>query len=71
VLNFFTVVFSGLEKFGRKNAQFRATRRNRRTVKILASAKVRKLMKTRKNSFLNYKSAALPTELCRQKCRAH
>jgi hypothetical protein len=24
--------------------------------------------KVRKNSFLDYKSAALPTELCRQKC---
>jgi hypothetical protein len=27
LLNFFTVIFYGLEKFGRKNAQFPATRR--------------------------------------------
>jgi hypothetical protein len=63
---FFTVVFYGLKLFLRKTAQFCATRCESEMAEapsVRNSAQASE--NVRKNSFLNYKSATLPAELCR------
>jgi hypothetical protein len=63
----FTVVFYGLKTFRCKTAQFYAMRRESRFTESSSICDGVQLSEnTRKNSFLNYKSAALPAVLLAQ-----
>jgi hypothetical protein len=65
--NSFTVVFYGLTIFACKTAQFCVTLRESEMAETPSVSNAAQAGEnTRKNSFLNYKSAALPTELCRR-----
>ena len=65
--NSFTVVFYGLTIFACKTAQFCVTLRESEMAETPSvSNATQPGENTGKNSFLNYKSAALPTELCRR-----
>ena len=65
--NSFTVVFYGLTIFACKTAQFCVALRESEMAETPSVSNAAQAGEnTRKNSFLNYKSAALPTELCRR-----
>jgi hypothetical protein len=65
-------LFYGLRNFRCKTAHFCATRRESETTETPGVSNAAQASKNaRKNSVLNYKSAALPTELCRHFARGN
>ena len=65
-------LFYGLRNFRCKTAHFCATRRESETTETPSVSNAAQASENaRKNSVLNYKSAALPTELCRHFARGN